>query len=131
MDRQKKSVIAKQSPALSDMLLKAFDLRRIQLSPRTDESYTDDEIDRVETAVNQVAIKIIYKLNDTTFRPVFTKMLDWVSWYSPKNKNSRTYRQTTWFKFLHTFFSTLKVSPGVREYRLVANRLLVNRHQLC
>ncbi|KAL9105227.1 MAG: hypothetical protein Q9187_008756, partial [Circinaria calcarea] len=41
--------------------------------------------------------------------PVFTKMLEWATTtHSVKDKKSRVHRQTTWYKFLHTFFDTLK-----------------------
>ena len=118
IERQKKSDVAKQSSVLSDLFIKIFDLRRIQFSPRTDDSYDDEEVDQVEESVNQVAIKMIYKLNDSNFRPVFTKMLEWATTtHSTKDKKSRVHRQTTWYKFLHTFFDTLKVRS--RRYRIM------------
>ena len=104
---------------LTDLLLEVFDLRRIQLSPRTEESYDDDEIEVVEKVANQVAIKIIYKLNDNTFRPIFSKILEWsVTLSSQKDKKRKLYRQITLFKFLHAFFDTLKVCPQTQNIRV-------------
>ncbi|MCJ1402119.1 snoRNA-binding rRNA-processing protein utp10 [Xylographa trunciseda] len=109
IERQPKSVIAKQSQPLLNLLLKVFDLRRIQCSPRTDESYEDEEMDEVERIVNDVAIKLIYKLNDATFRPLFTKMLEWATTPTGrKEKQGKVYRQISWYTFLHAFFDTLQ-----------------------
>ena len=110
LEHQPNRAITEQSHVLADLLLEVFDLRRIQLSPRTEESYEDEEIDMVEKAANQVAIKIIYKLNDNTFRPIFNRMLEWSTMrLSQKGKKQNLYRQITLFKFFHTFFDTLKV----------------------
>ena len=110
IERQPKLVIVKQSQSLLSFFLKAFDLRRIQCSPRTDESYENEEMDEVETAVDDVAIKMIYKLNDATFRPLFVRMLDWAT--APtvkKEKKGNLYRRVSWYTFLNTFFNTLQV----------------------
>lgn len=111
IERQPKSIIAKQSQKLLGIFLKAFDLRRIQCSPRTEDSYEDNEIDEVEQSVNEVATKMIYKLNDTRFRPMFVKMLEWATTAgNSKERKGKVYRQITWYNFLHTFFDTLQVS---------------------
>ena len=92
------------------------------MTPRTEDSYEDDEIEAVEDAVNEVAIKMIYKLNDATFRPVFIKFLDWATASSSKkDAKTRLYRQTTWYSFLHSFFETLKVSFFKQSYLSCAN----------
>lgn len=110
IEKHPKSVIAKNSSSLTGLFLRYFDLRRIQCSPRTEESYEEDEIEAVEGAVNEVAIKMIYKLNDASFRPVFVKLLDWATaTSSKKSSQAKLYRQTTWYSFLHSFFDTLKV----------------------
>ena len=88
-----------------------FDLRHIQLSPPTEDSYSAQEIDEVEAAINEAAIAMIYKLNDATFRPLFIRISDWTnSTLSKKDGKSRLHRQTTWYSFLLQFFQTLKVS---------------------
>jgi len=106
IEKQPKSVIVNNSSTLTGIFLRAFDLRRIQFSPRTEESYDDDEVEVAETAVNGVAI------NDTTFRPLFTRLLQWASTSLPKSdKKGRRLRLTTLFTFLEAFFDTLKVRP--------------------
>jgi U3 small nucleolar RNA-associated protein 10 len=110
VERESKSGITKQSHNLLVLFLKAFDLRRVQCSPRTEDSYDDEEIDQVERTLNEVAIQMVYKLNDATFRPTFIKLSDWViSAPNTKVKPWKLYRRITWYSFLHTFFDTLQV----------------------
>ncbi len=113
IDRQPKSSIAKHSETLCDLFLKMFDLRRIQLSPLTGYSYNIAEIGLVEDIVNDTAISMVYKLNDTTFRPMFSRMLTWTTFPTSKQDMKATiYRQTTWYRFLLKFFGALKVCQG-------------------
>ncbi|KAI9877013.1 MAG: snoRNA-binding rRNA-processing protein utp10 [Pleopsidium flavum] len=118
IEKQPKSIIVNNSSSLTSIFLKAFDLRRIQFSPRTDESYDDDEVEVAETAINEVAIKMIYKMNDTTFRPLFTRLLQWASTDLPKrDKKGKRLRLTSLFTFLGTFFDTLKsIVTGYATY---------------
>jgi len=116
IDHYPKSVIVKQSKTLGDLLLGVFDLRRIQLSPPTENSYTADEVEEVEDGVNESAIAMVYKLNDATFRPLFSRMSEWTR-LSDLNSDKETdakailHRQATWYRFLLKFFDTLKVIP--------------------
>ena len=87
-----------------------FDLRRLQLSPLTGYRYDTSEIRLVEDIVNESAISMVYKLNDTTFRPIFSQMLEWTTIpMLKKDIKARINRQITWYTFLLKFFSTLKV----------------------
>ena len=108
IDRQSKSKIARESELLGDILIKAFSLRHIQLSPRTSESFADSEIEDVENAVNESAVAMVYKLNDASFRPMFLRFVEWATTFK-KTGGRYIFRQTTWFSFLYQFFSTLKV----------------------
>lgn len=104
-----KPIITKQADILANLFLKIFDLRRIQFSPRTDDSYSDSEVEDVETAANDTLIAMIYKINDTTFRPIFSRFLEWsTSRQSKKDKQSKIFRQTTVWTFFQRFFGTLK-----------------------
>ena len=96
---------------LSDTILQAFDLRRLQLCPRTEDSYEDEEVNEVESLVNQVAVNMVYKLSDESFRPVFSKFQEWSTTLpgSVQGKDARIYRQTAWYKFLQAFFETVGV----------------------
>ena len=110
IDRYPKSMIVQHSETLGGLFLKMFDLRRIQLSPLIGYSYDIAEIGVVEDTINESAISMIYKLNDTTFRPMFSRMLEWTTFLtSKKDMKATIHRQTTWYTFLLKFFGTLKV----------------------
>ena len=107
-----KSTIVKNVDKLSSFLLQAFDLRRVQFTNRTEDSYTDTNVSEVERNINTVAIEIIYKLSDTTFRPIFLQLADWATKcldLNPSNlPKAQRLRTTTFFKFTAHFFNTLK-----------------------
>lgn len=110
IDRLPKSMTVRHSEMLCGLFLRMFDLRRIQLSPLTGYSYPMDKIELVEDAVNESAISMIYKLNDTTFRPMFLRMLEWTTFLtSKKDMKATVHRQTTWYTFLLKLFGSLKV----------------------
>ena len=105
-------MIVRHSESLAGLFLKMYDLRRIQVSPITGYVYEMAEIEAVENAVNEAAISMIYKLNDATFRPIFSQLLEWTTFpTSKKYLKARIHRQTTWYTFLTKFFGTLKVYP--------------------
>ena len=108
IERQPKSAIAKHSDVLVDIFLQVFDLRRVQFSPKTDESYNDEEVERVETAVNDTLIAMIYKINDAIFRPLFNGCIEWSTSSAQAKGKSNVHRKITMWTFLHHFLSTLK-----------------------
>jgi len=110
IEKHPKSSTLKNVSVLGCLLRKAFDLRRIQFCPRRDESYEEREVDDVENSANSVAIKMIYKLNDTTFRPFFIELTEWATTGLPKDGEGRMMRLTTFYKFIAIFFDTLKVN---------------------
>ncbi|KAK4694480.1 U3 small nucleolar RNA-associated protein 10, partial [Lecanoromycetidae sp. Uapishka_2] len=111
IDCKPKSMVAKHSEVLGELLLQLFDLRRIQSSTGTEHSYDPAKINEVEDSINECAIAMIYKLNDATFRPIFLRILEWATTPSRKGDNGVLERQTTWYTFLIKFFDTLKVKP--------------------
>lgn len=109
VERQPKSAIGKQSEILSSILIQAFDLRRKQFSLRTEHSFSDDEIEDVEAVIFSSAVTMIYKLNDASFRPMFSKLWKWAT--SPTmeaDKSAKMHRRTTIYAFLSIFFDMLK-----------------------
>ena len=107
-----KTKVAQYSVRLEELLLKAFGLRRIQLSPRTDDSYKESEINVAEAAINKAVLAFVYKLNDVTFRPIFIRIVDWAIDASPDHDvEAKRLRQNTLYNFLLYFFSNLKVNP--------------------
>ena len=69
---------------------------------------------------------MIYKLNDTTFRPVFTKLLEWATaGLSKKDAQGNLARLTTFYKFLQVFFGTLQsIVTGYASY-IIENVIIV------
>jgi len=133
IEKQPNSVIVKNSSTLSGMFTKAFDLRRIVSTAQVDENYDDEVIQEVETATGTVAIKMIYKLNDATFRPLFTNLLEWASTGLPKSeKQGKILRLTSLFTFLQIFFSSLKVCALSLNfpYNYLLTYYTVNRDKL-
>ena len=97
---------------MTDIIIEVFDLRRVQLCPRTEDSYEDAEIDEVESRVNQVTVDMIYRLNNQSFGPMFSALQEWSTTTpnSGQSRDARTYRQITWYKFLHLFFDKVQAS---------------------
>lgn len=107
IDKHPKSVVTKYSSILSKIFQNGFDLRRTTTSQDGDVDM-EDLVD-IETALDTVAIKMIYKLNDATFRPVFTNLVEWASSSLPKkDKLGRTMRLQSLYRFLTIFFDSLK-----------------------
>ncbi|ROT38786.1 BP28CT domain-containing protein [Sodiomyces alkalinus F11] len=103
-----KSVIGKNLPSLSNIFLNALDLRR-QMQAKGELSTAElGQIAEVESQLNEVALKMIYKLNDAAFRPVFTQMVEWPSQLGKKDTRGAVARRYSVYKFLETFFDSLK-----------------------
>ena len=94
------------------LLTRAFDLRRIQFTNRTEDSFEDHEVDEVEEATNTVAIAMIYKINDAIFRPIFAQFVEWAA---SSSATATVHRQTTLYGFLVRFFDGLKVRMRSRQ----------------
>ena len=111
IDSTPKSAVSSNNEILHGILLKAFDLRRMQLKRVTEDSYSEEEISQIESKSNDVTIKMIYKLNDAVFRPLFSRTVEWATKAQdlPNLSPSDTeLRQITLFKFLALFFDTLE-----------------------
>ena len=109
VDKHPKSTIAKNIGVLTKILFKAFDLRREQIALGDKAIFESTAIDEAEAALNDVTIKMIYKLNDSTFRPIFLKFVEWATTGSSQDEQARISRLTTFYKFLEVFFGTLQV----------------------
>ncbi|KFY45497.1 hypothetical protein V494_00917 [Pseudogymnoascus sp. VKM F-4513 (FW-928)] len=107
IDKHTKATVTKHSPILSTIFLSAFDLRRQWTESEAD--INEDEISEIENLVNSVAIKMIYKFNDSTFRPIFANLLEWASTGLPKKDTTgRLLRLRSIFTFTTLFFTHLK-----------------------
>lgn len=106
IERHTKANITKHSSILSQIFLKAFDLRRTW---QAFDNVTAEEVDELEALTNEIAIKMIYKLNDSTFRPIFAKIVEWAASGLPKkDKQGRTLRLQSLYAFMTVFFENLK-----------------------
>ncbi|PYH89674.1 SSU processome component Utp10 [Aspergillus ellipticus CBS 707.79] len=118
IEKHPKSATVANLSVLSSILFKAFDLRREQVSLGSQATFDLSDVDEIEDIINEVTIKMIYKLNDTTFRPIFIKLLDWATSTSQK-KDARgsMARLTTFYRFLQVFFGTLQsIVTGYGSY---------------
>lgn len=106
IDKHTKASIGKNVSALSAIFLDAFDLRRLEHA----NGHTNvTRLSRVEDAINEVALKMVYKLNDAAFRPVFSHLIEWSSSGLPRSdKLGTTLRQQSVYGFLYKFFDNLK-----------------------
>ncbi|KAK6605651.1 ssu processome component [Botrytis cinerea] len=103
-----KSVVSKHSSILAKIFQNAFDLRR-QLSNADDYDQSDETISEIEGQVNEVALEMIYKFNDSTFRPIFSNLVEWASSSLPKkDKSGRNLRLQSVYGFMAVFFGNLK-----------------------
>lgn len=103
-----KSVVSKHSTILAKIFQNAFDLRR-QLSNVDNSNQDDETISTIEGQVNEVALEMIYKFNDSTFRPIFSNLVEWASSSIPKkDKSGRNLRLQSVYGFMAVFFDNLK-----------------------
>ncbi|KAJ5918008.1 U3 small nucleolar RNA-associated protein 10 [Penicillium verhagenii] len=118
VEKNPKSTVSNNIGVLTTILFKAFDLRREQAVLGDRAQFDAGDLDEAEATMHDVAIKMIYKLNDSTFRPLFTKLVEWST--SPqKDEQGQVARLTTFYKFLQVFFGTLQsIVTGYSSYIL-------------
>ncbi|KAI1004960.1 U3 small nucleolar RNA-associated protein 10 [Podosphaera aphanis] len=108
IDYHPKVVIGKNSSNLEKILKNTIDLRR-QVQTIPGNLPTKNEINEIESIVNKVALKMIYKLNDATFRPMFENLTEWAATGLPKSdKSGRILRLQSFYGFTTIFFENLK-----------------------
>lgn len=108
VDKHNKSSITKNISVLCSILLKAFDLRRqVDMKDEKNEAALREVTD-IETKLNETSLKMIYKLNDAAFRPLFVQIVEWTTGLPKSDKAGRNLRQYSVYGFLNTFFSSLK-----------------------
>lgn len=106
IDKHSKASVAKNVTPLSATFLAAFDLRRLEHAKG---STSSSKLAELEDAFYEAALKMVYKLNDAAFRPVFSQIIDWSSSGLPRSDALGTVlRQQSVYGFLHKFFDNLK-----------------------
>ena len=109
LDKHAKSAIAKNVASLSTIFLNTMDFRRLVVSGQAKTPVSPSELDEIETRIGEDALKMIYKLNDAAFRPIFSKLMEWATAGLPKSDAAgRTLRLLAVYGFLATFFGNLK-----------------------
>ncbi|WPJ63015.1 hypothetical protein SMAC4_06482 [Sordaria macrospora] len=103
LDKHPKSSIAKNTTLFTGIFLNAFDLRRSGVLSST------QELEKIELLINETSLKMIYKLNDAAFRPMFSHLMDWSTTGLPKSDLAgKAQRQVSTYGFLQHFFENLK-----------------------
>jgi U3 small nucleolar RNA-associated protein 10 len=106
VEKVSKAAAVRLSSNINALCLLVMDLRRMKAS---DPLYSDADILDAETTLNEIMIKMIYKLNDKCFRPIFARMVEWSNDDSVMDTGAgKSARQTALFGFTEHFFETLK-----------------------
>ncbi|KAI1816818.1 armadillo-type protein [Poronia punctata] len=108
IDRHSKNDISKNVTVLSSILLNALDLRRQLYSKEQVDGEFVRHISHIEDVVNDVALKMVYKLNDAAFRPIFSQLMEWSAALPKKDTAGKTLRLLSVYGFLSVFFGNLK-----------------------
>ncbi|KAF1981490.1 SSU processome component Utp10 [Aulographum hederae CBS 113979] len=114
-----KSTIQKNSSTLFNTILKAFDLRRLQsVDDALQKQFDSKGMDICEQRVSTTTIAITMKLNDSSFRPFFVRLVEWAEKGLPKSDiTGRASRARSLFGFLEVFFQSLKsIVTGYSSY---------------
>ncbi|KAF2423501.1 U3 small nucleolar RNA-associated protein 10 [Tothia fuscella] len=102
-----RSVIKSSSTAIFELLLKAFDHRRLAEAD-SEIDFDLEEIDQIESVYIDVAFTTVTRIDDTTFRPFFLRLVEWTGALPKKDANGRIARATVLYKFLAVIFGQLK-----------------------
>ncbi|KAF3770110.1 U3 small nucleolar RNA-associated protein 10 [Cryphonectria parasitica EP155] len=106
IDKNSKASVGKNVSSLAAILFGTFDLRRQEHAL---ERANMTMVAELEEAIFDVALKMVYKLNDAAFRPVFSQLIEWACSGLPKADTlGATLRQQSVFGFLYRFFDNLK-----------------------
>ncbi|KAF6844961.1 ssu processome component [Colletotrichum musicola] len=108
VESHSKSVITKSVTTLSTILLSALDLRRRQHVTEKLTGAASERVTKIESSINDVALKMIYKLNDAAFRPVFSNIVEWSTQLPKQDITGRALRRFSIYGFFQVFFESLK-----------------------
>lgn len=108
IDKHSKSAITKNVGVLSSILLKVFDLRRLIVADGETGDAVLTRLTQLESSVNEKVLKMIYRLNDATFRPVFVQLIEWSSTGLKGDSVGLSSRRYSVYGFLQSFFDNLK-----------------------
>ena len=104
IEHNTKSNITANSRLLFDILLGVFDLRRHFHQDGDRENHSD-----LFDLVDKTALDTTLKLSDATFRPFFTRLVEWATTSLPKkDEDGRVLRTMSLYSFSLTLFDQLK-----------------------
>ena len=102
-----KGTVTMNASSVFNLLLHCFDLRRLVLDTAID--FEIQEYDNVFLSVEQLAMDVTVKMNDATFRPLFSQLVQWATSSLPqRDLSGRTQRMTSLYGFAFHFFEKLK-----------------------
>ncbi|BFZ59345.1 snoRNA-binding rRNA-processing protein utp10 [Saitoella coloradoensis] len=98
-----RAIIGTQAPTLMKFFLSTFDMRKNEL-------FQGKVLQVLESRAIDVFIQMVMKLNDTTFRPLYLRLVDWVfGELQEKNETQGALaRQIFYYRFLATFMDAFK-----------------------
>ena len=115
IEQSSKTTVVKSADATSNLILEALGMRQLLFVKGTETALSDDDFEGMQKRLNALGIVFIYKLNDTTFRPMFESWADWAVRGRSDDPNDNIdeltatlYRTTSFFSFANHFFETLK-----------------------
>lgn len=109
IEKHSKPVISKNANILASLFMDAFDLRRRIAETSDDQEDVRAMVTSIEASVNESALKMIYKLNDAAFRPIFQQFVEWPgTGLAKSNSAGRACQRLSVYGFLETFFNNLK-----------------------
>jgi U3 small nucleolar RNA-associated protein 10 len=105
-----KSAVAENTGTLFNIVLQALDFRRMLQVEGKNDHYDEAQIQKIEQQIIDAIVAMILKLNDATFRPLFIKLVEWMSKKLPKSDvTGRTLRGISFYRFVGALFERLKV----------------------
>ncbi|KAF2497168.1 hypothetical protein BU16DRAFT_508085 [Lophium mytilinum] len=103
------SAILKNTQTLFTIFLTALDTRRTLNTSPTEDDDDDTDVEHLDSIVQDAAIEMTTKLNDMTFRPFFSRLVEWASKGLPKKDiEGRALRSISLYSFLERFFDKFK-----------------------
>ena len=116
VQRLSKSRVSSLQERLEDVMIQILDLRYSQTVSENTRKYADVQIDATEGTINEVMLMLVHKLNDTTFRPLFNRLLEWAFGKTSEITDiTSILRRSTLYHFLAAFFGNLKVFLYVKH----------------
>jgi U3 small nucleolar RNA-associated protein 10 len=101
VDTQTKAKLIKASATLFSLLLQLFKLR--QAMSQESQEFDEEEMEQLDSTLNESALAMVLKLNDATFRPFFIQLVDQEGAISKKPEYAIPF-----YKFLAAFFDKFK-----------------------